>query len=396
MAQTYLLGTQPSYYRPGSAYYIDLLVTEDCNLRCSYCYLTGKNAAHPMSSQVARDAVDFFLGMPIPLKAVVWNLIGGEALIAMDVIEDFTAYFKSRIKNMVHPWRYAYVIMLATNGVLYDTPRVQKYLFENRHHVYPAITIDGTQRKHDLHRVFPDGRGSYDIVSRNMRLAMRQFPHLSTKVTFAHDDLPYVCESVVHLWEMELVDVPANVVFEDVWEPGDSEILEAQLRELADVAIDKGYWKTRRCSFFWETKPDVSDSNVCGTGKGATVNWRGDIDACIRFAEHSISGSGKTTRPIGNIYSGFNSETARAFDCVRKSLISPRECLDCEIQDGCSWCLGHCYEVAASDTIFHRSTAICEMHKARWRANQYYWQQLEHKHNVKPSGSVVGKRPCLI
>lgn len=398
MAKTYVLGTESnSSYRQGTAYYVDLLVTEDCNLRCRYCYLTGKNASHPMPVQVGLDAVDFFLRLPPPKIGVVWNMIGGEALIAMDIIEEVVTYFKSRAWQINHPWRYAHRFMLSTNGVLYDDPRVQKFLFENRQCVYPGITIDGTKRKHDMHRVFPDGQGSYDIVARNVRLALRQFPYLSTKVTFSHGDLEYVSESIIHLWEMGIKVVNANVVFEDVWQPGDSELFESQLLELADVALDKGFWATHRCSLFWEQQTDTTnDHNVCGTGKCASVDWRGDIHACIRFAGHSISGSGKTTRPIGNIYTGFNREYMRAFDSVRISLISPPECLDCEMHERCGWCLGHCYEESTSDTIFHRSIAICEMHKARWRANQYYWQQLERRFGIKPSCRPRGIPACLI
>jgi uncharacterized protein len=397
MAETYALGTEASFQRPGGVYQIDLFVTEDCNLRCSYCYLKGKNGSHPMSAKVARDAMDFFLRMPAPTTGVTWNMIGGEPLIAMDLIEEATEYFKFRVLQLNHPWRHAYTFMLSTNGVLYDDRRVQAFLFENRHHVYPAITIDGTRRKHDMHRVFPDGRGSYDVVLRNVRTALRQFPHLGTKVTFSHGDLPYLRESIVHLWDIGIKDVPANAVFEDVWEPGDSELFELQLRELADAALDSGYWRTHRCSLFWvPKKAPPNDYNVCGAGRSAAVDWRGDIHACIRFAEHSIRGTGRSTRPIGNIYTGFNRDLMRSFNSLRVSLLSPAKCLACEMNDRCSWCQGHCYEDAASDTIFHRSTAICEMHKAQWRANQYYWEQLERRHGMRPPRETVNAQPCLI
>ena len=46
---------------------------------------------------------------------------------------------------------------------------------------------------------------------------------------------------------------------------------------------------------------------------------------------------------------------------------------------GCAWCQGENYDAADTDTIYQRSTAICKMHKARVRANNYYWNKLFRK-----------------
>ena len=35
------------------------------------------------------------------------------------------------------------------------------------------------------------------------------------------------------------------------------------------------------------------------------------------------------------------------------------------------------YDFAESDTIYQRATYICKMHKARVRANRYYWERFE-------------------
>lgn len=55
---------------------------------------------------------------------------------------------------------------------------------------------------------------------------------------------------------------------------------------------------------------------------------------------------------------------------------SPQKCIDCEVASGCAWCQGENYDAAESPTIFQRSVAICKMHKARVRANNYYWNKL--------------------
>ncbi|MEN6617715.1 MAG: radical SAM protein, partial [Syntrophorhabdus sp.] len=55
---------------------------------------------------------------------------------------------------------------------------------------------------------------------------------------------------------------------------------------------------------------------------------------------------------------------------------SPGQCIRCEVATGCAWCQGANFDCADSQTIYQRATYICAMHKARVRANNYYWHKL--------------------
>jgi len=350
-----------------------------------------------MSREIGLRAVDFFFEMPDTSEGIILEFTGGECSLEIDLMRDIVEYFKAELRRRPgHPWQSAYILMFSTNGTLYHREKFQRLLWENRGHSYPAITIDGTKRKHDRARIFADGRGSYDIVARNVKLWLRQYPNAGTKVTFSSDDLSYVCESIVHTWELGIKSVAANAVFEDVWKPGDAELYETELRKLADVAIDRGFWETHKCNLFWvprtptpEQKDD--DKNWCGTGKMLSVDAEGNLFPCLRFQGFCLAD--RPARPLGNIYDGYNEDVLRAFHCLRKSLQSSKECLECEMEDQCAWCTAYNYDTADSDTIFQRATFICEMHKARWRANQYYWSQLEQRHGVKPKGAEVTSQP---
>jgi uncharacterized protein len=49
--------------------------------------------------------------------------------------------------------------------------------------------------------------------------------------------------------------------------------------------------------------------------------------------------------------------------------------MECEVNGGCAWCQGANYDFGPTDTIYQRATYICKMHKARVRANKYYWER---------------------
>lgn len=363
---------------------ITFIVTEDCQLRCKYCYLAGKSPGRRLEFEVAKRTVDYLLSARalFPEPAVVWDFIGGEPFIEIELIDRISDYIKLRMYETDHPWFNSYRFSFSTNGLLYADPRVQRYIDKNRTHVSVGITIDGVKEKHDLMRVFPDGSGSYDKVAANIPLWLRQFPDAATKVTVAHDDLPYVKESVLHLWRLGVKNVNINVVFEDVWQDGDDAILEEQLVGLADAIIDGGLYREHMCSFFDDSigrplDPQRDNQNWCGAGMMLAVGAGGDFYPCVRFAPHSLTR--RPPRTVGNCFTGLDESRLRPFLALDRASQSPPECLACEVASGCAWCQGLNYDCADSDTIYQRATYICRMHKARVRANDYYWDRLRRR-----------------
>ncbi len=376
----FTMGGSPNAWEEGRAKDVTFIVTEDCQLRCKYCYLVGKSTARRMGFDIARRTVDYLLEHRdlFDEPAVIWDFIGGEPLIEIDLIDRICDYIKRRLFETDHPWFDAYRFSFATNGLLYADPAVQRYLQKNRTHAAIGISIDGTRAKHDLQRVYPDGRGSYDDVVRNIPLWLEQFPGAATKATVGHDDLPLIKESVLHLWSLGIKEVNMNCVFEDVWHEGDDEILEDQLRQLADHVLEHRLYLDHTCSFFQEHVGDFLDpatetGNWCGAGKMLAVDGEGNFYPCVRFVAYSLQK--RKARTIGNCFTGVESNKLRPFLALDRRTQSTQQCMDCEINSGCAWCQGANYDFADTDTIYQRATFICKMHKARVRANRYYWER---------------------
>lgn len=363
---------------------ITFIVTKDCQLACKYCYLVGKNSKERMSFDVAKKSIDYILSHRdlFPERSVEFDFIGGEPLMEIALIGRICDYVKRQMYELNHPWFNSYRFCFATNGLLYSTPAVQEYVMKNQTHLSIEITIDGTRAKHDLNRVYKDGRGSYDDVVANIPLWLEQFPDCGTKVTISHADLPYVYESVMHLFSLGIKVVNINVVFEDVWEDGDDEIFEKQLIMLADDMIDNKWYKDCVCSFFVENlgKPldaSVDNGNWCGSGKMLSIDAAGNFYPCTRFAQYSLRE--KKCITVGDCHNGIDTNRLRPFLTLDRTTQSPQKCIDCEVASGCAWCQGENYDAADTPTIYQRSTAICKMHKARVRANNYYWNKLYRK-----------------
>lgn len=364
---------------------IIFIVTKDCQLACKYCYLVGKNSNEKMTWDIGKQTIDYILNEYSQSKGIILDFIGGEPFLEIELIDRICDYFKVEAYKRDLACFNNYRFNVSTNGINYNSPKVQEFICKNKKHVSIGITIDGTKRKHDLNRIWKGTnkeRGSYDDVVKNIPLWLEQIPNAETKVTISSADIPYIKESVLHLYSLGIHEVNINCVFEDVWKEGDDILFEEQLIELADAIIDGGYYKDYVCSFFTEHigKPmnmQLENQNWCGAGKMLAVDAEGNFYPCMRFAKYSLRS--KDALIIGNVHDGIDKNKLRPFLTLDRCTQSKQECIDCEVASGCAWCQGENYDAADTPTIYQRSTAICKMHKARVRANNYYWNKLYRK-----------------
>lgn len=382
-----IIKEQEKTWQSGVAKNITFIVTKDCQLACKYCYLVGKNSKERMSWEVAKQAIDYILSheSDMPEESVIWDFIGGEPFLEIDLIDKICDYLKIEMFRRGHHWFNSYRFSFSTNGINYNMAKVQNFIQKNHEHLSIGITIDGTKKKHDLNRIYKGGgkeRGSYDDVVKNIPLWLKQFPYASTKVTISSEDIPYIKESVLHLYSLGIHEVNINCVFENVWKPGDDSLFEDQLVQLADTIINEELYKNFSCSFFSEHLGKPLDcvsqnQNWCGAGMMLAVDAEGNFYPCNRFAQYALRS--KKAWIIGDIYQGIDKNKLRPFLTLDRCTQSSEECINCEVAEGCAWCQGENYDAAETPTIYQRATAICKMHKARVRANNYYWNKLFRK-----------------
>ncbi len=393
-----IIKTNQDPWQSGMAKNITFIVTKDCQLACKYCYLVGKNVKERMPWEVAKTFIDYVLDhendSEFAMESVIWEFIGGEPFLEIELIDKICDYIKMELFRRNHHWFNSYRFSFSTNGINYHEKAVQDFIKKNRDHLSIGITIDGTEKKHDMNRVWkqpvvddngltkPSERGSYKDVVKNIPLWLEQFPGGGTKVTISSADIPYITESVLHLYSLGIHEVNINVVFEDVWQEGDDMKFEEQLMQLADAIIDGGYYQDYACSFFSEhigkpQDPVLDNQNWCGAGKMLSVDAAGNLYPCTRFAQYSLRD--KEAWIIGNIHDGIDKNKLRPFLTLDRTTQSPQKCIECEVASGCAWCQGENYDAAHTHTVFQRTTAICLMHKARVRVNNYYWNKLYRK-----------------
>ena len=343
------------------------IVTQDCQLRCNYCYLVGKNSAGRMTWESAKHIADFLLSLPVVEDTVIFDFIGGEPLIEIELISKISDYLVSEMNRLNHPWANNYSFRFTTNGLLYSNSRVQEYIEKYKRCLSIQISIDGTKRKHDLNRVFPNGNGSYANLLPTVKLWINQFGEKArTFMVISHEDLRFLSESVIHHIQLGIKDIYISLVVENVWHENDDVIFERELMNVADYIIDNRLWDSVVLS---------PDEHIYPCGNPMYVfDADENIYTCVRFVNYSLRD--KVQRMIGNVKNGIDHNKLRPLLAFDRESCYPKQCIECEVASCCRWCPAENYDSSETGTIYQRTTTVCRLHKANVRVKNYYWNKI--------------------
>lgn len=394
--QNYFAKIYGDYSGGKSCRTITFVVTERCNLNCTYCY--EKHEFHRsgkiMSKEVAKQAIDMILDNEKMnnymntdnVKGIILDFIGGEPLLEIDLIDYICDYFKKKTFEIGHPWAMNYMISISTNGLIYNSPKVQKFIEKNKYKCSIGITIDGNKDLHDACRVLPNGKGSYDIVEKSVKNAINDGILQSTKLTLAPQNVKFAFDAITNLWDMGLQFIYANCVYEEGWNIEHAKILYKEMKKLADYLLVNKKYDKYMTSLFNDRLGEVADlnQNYCGgNGDMLAIGPDGLCYPCLRYMSHSMQ-SNREPFICGNIQDGLIDPTKDEKLCklcsVTMKTQSPEKCLNCPISSECGACNGYNYDKFGDPNI--KATYICEMHKARVLANIYYWNNLYKQLNL--------------
>lgn len=377
---------------------INVIVTHGCNLRCTYCYEHHKDNNLSMTKETARKIVDLLFEEDSKnsrylneenAHGLVFDFIGGEPLLEIDLISYFMDYFREKAFKLNHRWLNNYMINMTSNGINYFDKKVQDFLEMNYGRVSISITVDGNEELHNTCRLFPNGEGSYSYAAAALKDIVKKYNQRGTKLTFAKENIQYLYDAIVNMIEeFDLNYIFGNCAFEPEWNKDDARTFYYQLKKLADYLIDTDRYSNVYIHLLnadiGKASSEQSDTNWCGgTGNMLAFDINGEIYPCLRYAPLSI-GDKQPKLLLGNLEDGLlnSKETIKVadmLDSITRTSQSEEKCLSCPIGGGCAWCSAYNYEVFGTPN--KRVTNICIMHQARVLAKYYYINKLCNKLN---------------
>lgn len=323
-------------------------MTQQCNLRCSYCCYSGKyrdrrqHNEKEISYDTLRDVVGFIEKHADKDAAeITVCFYGGEALLARKkiewLIETLSTIYGERIR-----------FSLSTNGLALTESIIDWIAsFEN---FLVNVTIDGNKMMHDRCRKTITGEGSYDTIFKNLEVLKKKYPRVfDERVRFL--STVYSWKDVMKLaevWDKQpilkghypvhishiLPDFNDTTRTYDTWETKDEFYREAFLAYInGEKGIMSGAFQKlinivdkRK---FHKLPNDLNIMTCFQELYSCFVNIDGDLYSCEKFCDAA---------KIGNVKYGFDEHLAYPLlqkFTERKNLL----CSSCWAQRFCRMCM---------------------------------------------------------
>lgn len=145
---------------------LTLLVTEECNFRCLYCY---EKFEHGTMRREVRDGIRVYLENRAPqLKYLSVAWFGGEPLLGWDALAELGPF----CQELADRHGIAHTQSITTNGYLLDDARADALLAWGCRRF--QITVDGLAEDHDCKRKTVAGGPTYEVILANLRSLHRR------------------------------------------------------------------------------------------------------------------------------------------------------------------------------------------------------------------------------
>ena len=354
---------------------VTMLLTNDCNLACSYCFESNKGKDY-MPKEMALDILKATYNPVDPMAGIfTLNMFGGEPLMNWDTFKAVCDYV---LENNLK------IRITATTNLTLLTDEMIDYIDELS--IPILVSVDGIKEVHDKHRC-----NSFDKVIENMKkLIDRDLGYLiEARMTVAPDTAKYMYESVKMLVDLGINNI-ANVPASDLdWDAQSIQDYKDNYEKILDMYIDilNDETNKRNISLYkvdqalnLALEPIKEDTSMCNIGnpRWVIVDWKGDIWPCPDYP--TTDNVDLIAGKIGNFYTGVDETKVDP-----KPMVATYELERCKGCEAISICKSGCpYENYTKNGKFNEPTiGYCTLQKAFVEIIKAYQDKLLEATNIR-------------
>lgn len=270
-----------------------LNVTNQCNLRCRYCFV--EHNPQRTTIEVARAACEYLLKDPQGEKPSLW-FFGGEPMLEFETI----------VKPIILEYGDRLTWGITTNGT-FLTEDVVDFFYD--HEVSILLSIDGIKEVQDAQRPFANGKGSFDAVLKNIPYLLLKYPGTMFRATLTKESIPKMNATFDFAEHMGFRNITFVINEDEEYDENDFEEMKAQYNQMA-LKMMKGsrlMLEELAKSQIWggRIQPSIYRCGYGTTSVGITVD--GKLLPCQEL------NSAPADLIIGDVFNGIDPEKHNAF-----------------------------------------------------------------------------------
>lgn len=329
-----------------------LTVSQTCNLACGYCYAAGGSfggADTRMTWPVAQQAIDQLLENTIPGAGAKIAFMGGEPMVARELIQRAVNYANARAAARAIRVGYS----LTTNGTLLTK---EDAAFFAKHNFAVTVSLDGGRDINDRLRPDKAGKGSFDRVASRIAPLFDYRAHLSLSarvtVTPENLDLPSVIHDVSELGFSSVGVSPmiSSPTGKGALVKDDFAQLLQGMTDCGDAWLDataagRPHAFANMATVLGEIHRGTPRSHGCGAARDyLAVDASGEYSACHRFVKDPLG-------TMGNLETGPDAHARKTF-LQDRSVERQTPCTSCWARRLCG---GGCHQ-----EVLHAGRPACD------------------------------------
>jgi uncharacterized protein len=312
---------------------MNLILTNACNLSCSYCYEQHNKDFGRFTNESLLSAYRFLVEANSRQKKV-FNFFGGEPLIHKDIILDFVRKNEKELQENARG-DFNTVVGIVTNGLLLTKPLIDEFLSYD--FTYILISLDTDHSEVDHREI---GQDKIDQLMEHIRYmpdGPKQEKRVTIRCTLARENAPFFTEFADNLYERGIRRMVVHPLVldsskgfirwkDEEWNKLHKDIL-AVLDKYTDMQIH-----------FSEGVGQKGEENCMIGSDMIAIDASGDFSGCYFFTNQKANSTSETI--LGNLFHrNIYIDRYKTFQKAYAEMFEMEEqCQKCDYKNACYQC----------------------------------------------------------
>lgn len=350
-----------------------LYLTDNCNLRCSYCYEGTKKNKSYMDEQTLIKALNFIAENNLPDDNIDLLFLGGEPLMNKPILSEAIHIIDDKYKEIKHLFRY----QITTNGLLLDS-KTADFLKENNFAI--SISIDGDKETHNLNRKSVSGKDVYDLIIENMRYMLDSNIDFSVRMTVAANNAGRLLKNIQYFYDMGIRKINIGIDHTGEWSDGEIKTLDEQLTAVDRFYLDRisedenavlNIYDYKLTTFVYKRIPTYCSA---GSANHIIINSNGELFPCGYVFNED-------TWRIGDVKTAL--DRRKFIQTARCHVNKVSSCKDCAIAFTCSGAKCGFLNYAKTGLLNLNHETTCKLEMVLYRHNKTVIEEMYRRYSPK-------------